>query len=175
MAEEDKKEGEMPAGNETPATPEQPVETPAVTVESLQAELDKVQKALKETNAESAARRKKLEALEKAEAERKQAEMSEVEKLQAQLKEASDKAAKLERDANQRAAAEKAGLPIAFASRIQGETPEEMEADAKTLLEAMPKPQQPPDPKKVVSYPTNPGAGAGQGETDEQRRKRLGL
>ena len=174
MAEESKKEGETPADGTPPATPEQPAEQPAVTVEGLQAELDKVQKALREANSESAARRKKLEAFEKAEADRKQAELSEVEKIQAQLKEAQERAAKLERENAQRAAAEKTGLPLAFASRIQGETPKEMEADAKTLLEAMPKPQ-PPDPKKPVIYPTSPGTGAGSGETDEQKRKRLGL
>ena len=58
---------------------------------------------------------------------------------------------------------------MAFADRVRGESLDEMIADAKGLLEAMPK----PDPKKTVVNPTNPGQGAGQGETDDQRRKRL--
>ncbi len=37
-------------------------------------------------------------------------------------------------------AAEEAGLPASFASRLRGETPEELIADAKAFAEALPKP-----------------------------------
>ena len=104
-----------------------------------------------------------------AEQARKEAELSEMEKLQKQLADAQAKADALARENAQRKAADDAGLPAAFADRIKGETPEDMLADAKSLLEAMPK--QPATPKIT---PTNPGAGAGKaGETDEERRKRL--
>jgi len=55
--------------------------TNAPTLEQLQEELAKTQSALKEVNSESAKRRKRLDELEKAEAERQQAQLSETEKL----------------------------------------------------------------------------------------------
>jgi hypothetical protein len=154
----------------TPPTPGQgdaKPETPASdSPDVLKAELDKVRAALKDANKEAAERRKKLEAFEEAEAKRKQAEMTEAQKLQAQLEEKTKKLAELERAALQRQAAQKAGLPDVFAGRLQGSTPEEMEADAKALVEALPKP-------KPQINPTNPGAGATQGETIEQQRARI--
>jgi len=69
------------------------VETPeAPDLEALQAELEKTRKALKETNREAAERRKKLEAYEKAESERQQAEMTELDRMRAE-KDAADKRA----------------------------------------------------------------------------------
>lgn len=53
------------------------------TVEEMKAQLADSQKRIKELNHESAERRKKLDAFEKAEAERKTAEMSEMEKVNA--------------------------------------------------------------------------------------------
>jgi DNA repair exonuclease SbcCD ATPase subunit len=155
-------------GGEQPEA--QPV--PEMDAAALKAELDKVQRALREANKEAASRRKRLDELEAAERERTEAQMSELERLQKQYQEANDKAARLEREKLQRDTAERIGLPLAFAARLQGETPEELEADAKTLLEALPKPdkQRPPG-----LNPTNPGAGSAQGETREQRRARLGL
>ena len=59
-------------------------------------------------------------------------------------------------------------MSFIFAYRLQGETPEELEADAKIILEALPKAGQ---PKVGV---TNPGANAtGQGETEEQKLARI--
>lgn len=159
---------------ETPATPTQPTEPQAETVTLSKAELDKMQAALKEANKEAATRRKRLEELETAEAKRKEAELSEVEKLQNALKEATQKAAKLERDTLARTIAEKVGLPSALATRLQGDTPEDMEADAKSLLEAMPKPTQPTEPAKPKSPGvTNPGANGSVKETEAQARARI--
>lgn len=150
---------------------EQPAETPAPEMDAnaLKAELERVQKALKEANKEAAGRRKRLEELEQAEAKRKELELSEVERLQKQLADITGKAARLERESLQRSIAEKTGLPTAFAARLQGETPEEMEADAKALLEAMPKPTKAPP----AINPTNPGASRQVGETEVQMRARL--
>jgi CHAD domain-containing protein len=105
------------------------------------AELESALQRIKELNKENADRRKKLEAFEKSEAERKQAEMTELEKLQTKLKELQDRATAAERREMQRQAAEKAKLPAEFSSRLQGETPEELEADAAKLAAALPKPQ----------------------------------
>lgn len=157
------------APGETPTTPPPAPEPAAETVSITKAEWEKVQSALKEANKEAASRRKRLEELEAADKQKKDAEMSELEKLQKKVQEAESKAAKLEREAHQREVAAKVGLPAAFANRIQGETPEDMETDAKALLEAMPKPAQKPNPQN----PTNPGANAGQGETEAQRRARI--
>lgn len=67
-----------------------------------------------------------------------------------------------------RAAAEKAGLPVAFAARLQGETLEELEEDAKVIAALLPK------PSKTNLGATNPG-GSQTGETIEERRRRLGI
>jgi hypothetical protein len=109
---------------------------------------------------------KKAEELAQAEEQRKQAEMTELQKLQASLEKAQAelKAAKIAEMKN--AIAAKVNLPLAFADRLQGETPEELEADAKKLLEALPKPQ----PPKVS--PTSP-SGASPGETIAQQRARV--
>lgn len=57
-----------------------------LTVEQLKAQLAEKDKHIKSLNKESADRRKKLEEFEKAEAERRQAELTEVEKAQARAK-----------------------------------------------------------------------------------------
>ncbi len=138
------------------------------TVESLKAELEGARKALKNANKEAASSRIKLEAYEKAELERKQSEMSELEKAQAriaelegEIKARKSKDAKLE-------AAKKVGLPETFASRLQGETPEELEADAKLILEALPKPEKP----APGIQPTNPPEGTTT-ETIAQKKVRI--
>ena len=104
-------------------------------------------KGLKKSEAE-------LERLRKAEEERKQAEMSETERLKAENNRLqSELKAKTVRTMQIEAAA-KAGIPAALSDRLKGETPEEMEADAKQLFESLPKPV---TPKTGV---TNPGAQA---------------
>jgi hypothetical protein len=159
-----------------------PPTTPTVTVETLQAELDKVTRALKDANSEAAKRRKALEAFEQAEAKRKEAEMTEAEKLTAKLEAAEAERKRLEGELKERnindqkrKVAEKVGLPSALADRLHGETPEEMEADAKAILEALPKPAAPEPPKKQAPKidPTNPGSNATPNETDAMKRARL--
>lgn len=150
-------------------TATQEPETPqADSTEDPVAELEKARAALKAANAEAAARRKKLEAYEAAEEERKKAEMSEIDRLKLEAEQLEAENAKLKRSNLQKEIAEKIGLPAAFADRINGETLEDMEADAQALLEAMPV-KQAANPKI-----TNPGEnGSRQTETDPQKRSRL--
>ncbi len=76
------KPGETP----TPNAGEMPAEAAtAPNAAELAAQLADMQKQLKAVNRESAERRKALEAFEKAETERKSAEMTEAQKLQAQI------------------------------------------------------------------------------------------
>lgn len=134
-----------PAATETAA----PAETETVTALPTPEDFKKLQDALKDANKEAAARRKKLEAFEKAEADRKAAEMTELEKAQAKLKEYETQLT----NAKRAAIAAKHGLPETLAKRLQGMTIEEMEADAEEIAAALPKQSaaQPPEVK-----PTSP-------------------
>ena len=118
------------------------------------------EKALKKQAAE-------LEKYRKADEERKQAEMSETERLNAELERAKAELQKSRLDVLKRQAAGKAGLPEAFADRLKGETLEELEADAKVILDALPKPKAP------NAGTTNPGLNAGKEETHAQKKARL--
>ena len=111
-----------------------------------------------------------LDKLENAEADRLKAEMSETDRLKAEVAERDVTIKELTTKSQQREIADKVLLPAIFADRIKGETPEEMEADARLLLEAIPK-------GKIAANAgaTNPGEAAVTGETEEQTLKRLGL
>lgn len=65
------------------------------------------------------------------------------EKLQADLQDRESKLAAMERRQLAASVAGKVGLPATLADRLQGSTPEEMEADARAILEALPKPAAP--------------------------------
>ena len=145
------------------------VEKPASeTVAVSKAEFDKMAAALKEANKEAAARRKRLDDLEAAEAKRKEDAMSESEKAAKRAAELEARLKAYERTDAQRKAAEKVGLPLNLAIRLMGETPEELEADAKALLETLPKPTKP----TPGITPTNPASASTQ-ETDAQKKARL--
>lgn len=181
MTEESKPEMGEQQGDSKPT--DQHAETVAVdTVSISKAEFEKIQRALKEANAEAAKHRKRVEAIEQAEQAKRDAELSEMEKLQKKLtaleQERQDYAAKLaarELLDRKREIARKHNLPDALATRLIGETDEDIEADAKALLETLPKPP-PPPPQKVPQpgpvSPTNPG-GATTGETEAQVRARI--
>ena len=109
-----------------------------------------------------------LERYRKMEEERKQAEMSETERLQAELDKArGELKAKTVRTMQIEVAA-KVGIPAALSDRLKGETPEEMEEDAKAILDMLPKQKAAPN-----SGATNPGEKAGANETWAQRKQRL--
>lgn len=146
---------------------EQTEQTNTEKVEISRAEFEKLQAALKEANKESASRRKRLEELEAAETKRKEAEMTEAEKAQQRANALEAELKTLKRIEMQRTAAEKVGLPATLAKRLQGDTEEELEADAKALLETLPK------PTKTNLTQTNPGANGSQSETRDQKKARL--
>ena len=129
-----------------------------------QALIDKLDAEAKEGR-KAAKRLAELEAKEKARAD---AELSELEKANQKNVELEARILAAERRELQRKIAERVKLPAAFAERIQGETEADMEADATVLLAAMPAKGAPP------LNPTNPGAPQ-TGETDDQRRERLGF
>ena len=84
----------------------------------------------------------------KAEAERKAAEQQgEYQKLyeteKAQREATEQRAAALELAAMRREVADRLGVPAALVNRLQGDTPEALEADAKALMAALPKPGAP--------------------------------
>ena len=108
-----------------------------------------------------------LEHYKKLEEERKQAEMTESERLKAELgKLQSELTAKTVRTMQIEVAA-KLGLPAALSDRLKGETLEEMEEDAKAILEVMPKQKAAPN-----LGATNPGEKAGSGDDFETAHKR---
>jgi hypothetical protein len=139
------------------------------TLDELQAENERMSKALKDANREAADRRKKLDAYEKAEEARKNAEMSEQQKLQKEVETLRAQAERTNRELMQRDIAAEVGLPAIFAARITGNDKETMLEDAKAMLSALPS-----KPTPSLSA-TNPGSGQSRSETDEERRKRLGL
>jgi hypothetical protein len=110
---------------------------------------------------------KQAEELSQAEQKRKEAEMTEMQKLQAQLEKANADLKATRLSDLRRQAAIDAGLPLAFADRLKGETPDELKDDAKKLLAAI------PAPKPPNLSATNPGAGASQGETPAQALARI--
>lgn len=122
---------------------------------------------------EKSAEQKRIEA-EKAKAEAEAlAKNAEWEKLAKQREDElnkvkADLAAK-ELAEKKRAIAEKVGLPAVFAERIQGNTDEELEADAKLILGALPK-QEEKKPSPGVTYP---GEGGEAKESPRARYDRL--
>jgi len=156
---------------ETVETPSETLETQPtkpLTAEELQKELETARRSLKNKEEEAQRVHSKLKKFEEAEDEKRKAELSEIDRLKAELKETQKLLKKTEAEALKRSIAEKTGLPAALALRLTGETPEELEADAKALLEALPKKTAP------TLSTTNPGGASG-GETDAERRRRLGL
>lgn len=68
-----------------------------------------------------------------------------------------------------RGIAEKIGLPSQLAARLVGETAEDIEADAKALLETLPKPPKP----GAGPVLTNPGSNATPQNSDAEMEQRL--
>ena len=183
MTTEEPKQGEMPEPKvetpEQPAKKETEIVAESKDAKELEAELEKARKALKEANKEAAERRKKIEEFEAAEAKRKEAEMSEAEKLQARLKQFESEKAELqaqlklkERQELQRKVALAVGLPEALASRLTGEDEEALTADAKAILELLPKQEPEKKPAAPKLDATNPG-NAVKGETRQQVKERV--
>lgn len=153
-------------------------ETPQAEVQSTEAQVaeepfDKERamdtiKKLRETEKQYKKDRAELERLRQLEEERKKAEMTESERLKVELEQERAKLRQLSIKAQQREVADQVGLPSVFADRIKGETPEDMMADAKIILEALPKQKAAPN-----SGVTAPGDKTVTGETEAEKRRRL--
>lgn len=176
----------MPDDVQQPEMGAEPPAGQAPEAADLQAELERMRKALADANKEAAQRRKKLEAFEQAEAERKKAEMTELEQAQAKLAELERRAQ--EAEAGKREALIRAAV-IAKATARGFRDPEDVlrfldtskveiaddgqVADVDTLLGELGK------AKPYLLQPqgqvgaTNPGRGQSVGETDDSRRARL--
>ena len=111
---------------------------------------------------------KKAEDYEKQEKDKKDAELPEIERFKTKAQELEAENKKIKLDLLKQQTASKLGLPDVLANRLQGETPEEIEADAKQLLETLPK-------KANTASATNPGGDRQVAETDAERRRRLGI
>jgi predicted RNase H-like HicB family nuclease len=161
---DDQKETEMVSITET----ETQVIDKAETVEELKARLDEAERRAKNKADEAERHFKKLAKFEQEEAKRKEAEMTELELANKHAQELEAKVRQLEISRLQHDIAAKVGLPSVLADRLRGETPEELEADAKLLLEAQPKQKATPN-----AGATNPGEQASKEETRAQKLKRL--
>lgn len=144
------------------------VETKTETVEELKARLEEAERRAKNKADEADRHFKKLAKFEQEEAKRKEAEMTEIELANKRAQELEAKVRQLEISRLQHDIAAKVGLPSVLADRLKGETPEELEADAKLLLEAQPKQKAAPN-----TGATNPGEQAQKEETRAQKLKRL--
>ena len=157
-------------------TTQPPAETTTATAPATNAATftqEQVEQMIKERLArKEEADRKKSEA-EKAKAEADAlAKNAEWEKLAKQLEEELNKAkadlAAKDLEVKKQAIASKVGLPAAFADRLKGNTDEELEADAKVILAALPRQDKP----VAGINPTNPGE-TSTAETKEQINERL--
>lgn len=140
--------------------------TPAVETEEFDKEraLETIRK-LREFEKEAKSLKRKVGEYEEAEQKRKEAEMSETDKLKAQLEKAALELSTLKTNELKRQAAAKFKLPDALALRLQGNTLEELEADAETLAKTLPK-------GTVTVGATNPGAVSNK-KTDEELRAEI--
>ena len=164
MSEEptEKVEVEEPAQDAEKLTPqEEPFDA-----ERAKALIDKLRGEIKDLKPKA----KMAEELSEAEKKRKEAEMTELDRLTKQLEDAQAELKRSKLEILKQAAAAKHNLPAELASRLQGDTPEELDEDAEKLAKLIPK-----TPAPHVG-PTNPGGTASGGaETLEAKRARLGL
>jgi hypothetical protein len=114
--------------------------------DEVNAELRKIKQAQTQaTKAQEEAQRKAAE--EQGEYKRLYEEMSQ------KMAQAQQRAEELERQQLRARVAQTVGIPAALADRLRGDTEEEIAADAKTLLDTLPKPQAP-------NINASPGTGA---------------
>lgn len=149
----------------------------ARTPEELQVELAKKNNEAKNLRDRLHAAESKLTAAEKAQSDAEAAALAEqgrykelFEKAQAEAQEATAKLAQMERDQQRREAAQAAGIPQLW-QRLQGETAEELAADAQALA-AMMQAAQPAQGGRVAQTLPTPAAQGRNGLTDEERRAR---
>ncbi len=149
-----------------PAAPinSDPVDPPAEpTVAELQAELERIRPALGKANKEAEAARLKLKAAD-------DAKLSEVEKAKRDATEATQKLAKYERDNLRQKVALDAGLPAKWVGRLQGDTEEELAADAEAILADLNKTKKPEPDASQGARQTAKVSGWDAGKAEAQKR-----
>lgn len=128
----------------------EPVEPAEPTIETSEqeaapvdpAELERLRAALKSANKEAEKNRLKLKEVD-------DAKLSEVEKAKRDAEEATRELDKLRRDSMRQKVALDAGLPAKWVSRLQGDSEEELVADAAEILADLNKSRKPaPDPSQ---------------------------
>lgn len=129
---------------ETTGTEQEPAETPAEATDQadLAAELERTRAALKNANKEAEKHRLKLKEVD-------DAKLSEIEKAKRDAEEASKELEKLRKDSLRQKVALNAGLPAKWVGRLQGDTEEELAADAAEILADLNRTKKPaPDPSQ---------------------------
>ncbi len=161
--------------NEDPKTEMVDVEvqdtTTAVDEQAEKFEPERAMELIRKQREENKALKKaalELEKYKQREEERKKAEMTELERLKAEYDQAQAELKASRLRTMQIEVAAKLGLPAALSDRLKGETLEEMEEDAKAILEALPKQKAAPN-----TGATNPGEQASKEETRAQKLTRL--
>lgn len=157
-------------------TPETPAATDAEATETDEtqgtdpeqadkAELDRVLAALKKAN-------KEAEKLRLEKKEREDAQLSEIEKAKRDADEAAQKLARYERDNLLKTVALNEGVPAKWVARLQGDTEEELIADARSILADLNKTKKPePDPSQG---PRQTAVVSGKEKGLAEARKRFG-
>jgi hypothetical protein len=100
------------------------------------AELARIRAALNKAN-------KEAEKLRLREKEREDAQLSEIEKAKRDAAEASERLAKIERDNLRKSVALEVELPAKWVGRLQGDTEEDLRADALSILADLNRPKKP--------------------------------
>lgn len=131
---------------------EQPTQTNTEMVQISAAELEQIRTALKKANGEAAKYRKTAEQVEVDRKAKEEAEMTALDKAEKRAAAAETELKRERHTRLQETAAKNAGLSPKLADRLKGDTLEEMEADAKAIIEDLPKPApkgpgSPPPPK----------------------------
>lgn len=166
----DETESGLQAEASTPDAPQAEPNPPSNDYETIR----KLRAEAKSYRLQMEARDKEFEAL-KAQVAQTLPNVSKLEQLLEQERqartEAAAKAAAAERDALRIRVATDAGLPVALASKLSGDTEDELRADAETLKPFIATP--PTGPQRPGGSTTPVPGGQPQGETDEQKRSRL--
>ena len=148
--------------NETPAQ----VEGEEFDAKRAMALIEKLRSEVKELKPKA----KQAEELAAAVKAKEEAEMTELQKANKRLAELDAELTRERRNALVASIAAKHGLPERLATRLQGETPEELDADAVELAKLI-TPSETPKPK--TPGPVNPGANGTPGETWAQQKARI--
>ena len=131
-----------PVTPQTPAPAEVTTEPVAEPTQPDAAEIDRIRAALNKAN-------KEAEKLRLEKKEREDAQLSEIEKARRDADEAAQKLARYERDNLRQKVALETGLPAKWVGRLQGDSEEELAADAASILADLNKSRQPaPDPSQ---------------------------